>query len=316
MEKLLITGVDGVLGSNLALGLSEFFSVVGLYDRHPVELDGCLTESFNWQAATDVREYVVRHRPDWVIHCGPQSLSSWDDVPESPDEAFAKNSDVVTALADATESAGCAFTVMGTDAVFTGPRLFHHENDKQCGECLLGRAAREIEEQLRGTHALVVRTHAYGWAPTEYQRSYAEDMWHALAGGEPCRVDADRHATPILATDLVEPLCRAYDRKLRGTWHITGAERTSPFRFAAELARAFGLAGRHVRLEAPDARSSNRRPNVQEASLVTRRARKALGLPMPMLREGLARFAEQASNGYRGHLAPSRVHEWTRQKAA
>jgi len=40
-----------------------------------------------------------------------------------------------------------------------------------------------------------------------------------------------RHSTPILATDFAEILERAYQQKLRGTYHLAGAERINPFRF-------------------------------------------------------------------------------------
>jgi len=75
-------------------------------------------------------------------------------------------------------------------------------------------------------------------------------------------------------------------------------------RFAAELAAAFGI--RHFR---PDLdRRPLRRPLV-ETALDCRRAQRDLGRPMPLLREGLARFAAQAANGYRARL---RVGDLTR----
>jgi hypothetical protein len=46
-----------------------------------------------------------------------------------------------------------------------------------------------------------------------------------------------------------------------------------------------------------------RRPNVDETSLNTYRARRELEVPLPLLREGLARFVEQATNGFRDRLA-------------
>ncbi|MEK6235410.1 MAG: sugar nucleotide-binding protein [Planctomycetales bacterium] len=316
MEKLLVTGVDGVLGSNLALALSDQFEVLGLYHRKPVSLDGRPAEPLDLANPRDALDLLRDLDPDWVIHCGPQSRSSWDDVVEDPDQAFAEDSRFVGGLVQAAEQIGCRTTVMSTDAVFVGPRLFHDEYDRLGGECLLAKAARKMEQQLYRTQALVVRTHAYGWSPTDHDLGHAEETWKTLSSGDRCRVDADRHATPILASDLAEMLLRAYRMDLHGVYHITGAERVSPFRFAAELARAFGLSGRHVQLEAPEAYNSNRRLYIQESSLNSRRARRILKTPMPMLREGLTRFAEQAANGFRGRIQHHLSAEPIRQKAA
>jgi dTDP-4-dehydrorhamnose reductase len=121
-------------------------------------------------------------------------------------------------------------------------------------------------------------------------------MFRELTGETECTVDAVRHATPILASDLAECLYAAYRADLSGTFHVAGAERASPYRFAAEMAAAFGTPGRFVQLTNRSAAS--RRPYVDETSLNTLAFRRAVEKPLPMLREGLARFAAQAFNGY------------------
>ena len=114
-------------------------------------------------------------------------------------------------------------------------------------------------------------------------------------------VDGQRYATPILAADLAELLLRAAERNLNGLYHLSGAERTNPFRLASELAAILGL-------------SMPRNPGVHltpptdngwllETSLDSRRARRALGMPLPMLREGLERFAQQQAAGRTQQLA-------------
>ena len=84
---------------------------------------------------------------------------------------------------------------------------------------------------------------------------------------------------------------------LQGLWHVTGAERSSPYRLACQLAAASGLSlGRSPlgMVEAPETADCS-----NETSLSSRRARRSLDMPMPMLREGLQRFAEQATSGWR-----------------
>ncbi|QGJ70364.1 dTDP-4-dehydrorhamnose reductase [Planctomycetales bacterium 10988] len=313
MEKLLITGVDGILGSNLATTFAEQFEVVGLYDSQPVELEGCLVES----ADGDPIAHLDQHRPDWVIHCGPHSRSSWEDIVASPELRYPQAERFALEMAEACAERSLPMTLMSTDAVFSGPRLFHDEQARPAGDCLLAQSARRLEQLMREFPVQIVRTHAFGWSPMVDDPGHAEFLWHTLAEGLPCKVDADRHATPILASDLAPLLLEAHQRQIRGILHITGAERTSPFRFAAILARAFGLSGRHIRLEANNGSYSTRRPFVQETSLNTRRARRLLNQPMPMLRDSLGRFAEQAANGYRAQVRASHSAELiVRSKAA
>jgi dTDP-4-dehydrorhamnose reductase len=157
-----------------------------------------------------------------------------------------------------------------------------------------------LESSLREAATLLIRTHVYGWSKADGGATSAERMFRELTGETDCPVDAVRHATPILASDLAECLWAAYRAGLTGTYHVAGAERTSPYRFAAEMASAFGTPGRFVQLTSRTAAS--RRPYMDETSLNTLSFRRAVEAPLPMLREGLARFAAQAFNGYRAGL--------------
>lgn len=291
MEKLLIVGVDEIAGGNLALALRERFEVVGLHaPGSDVDLEGCRTQSWHPADLDELGAIVADVRPQWAIYSGPLSRSSWHL--ETDPTSGEREADIALALAGATGQIGCAWTVLTTDAVFTGPRLFHAESDPAEASSMAAQAARHLEDTLTATTAMVVRTHAYGFSPLQDRPGFAESILQALEAGDQCEVDPVRHASPILVHDLAEALHRAYRANLRGLYHITGAERTSPYRFAVELANHFDL---------PDAQRLLRRatgdwndPQVrEETSLNTARARRELKLPMPLLREGLARFAEQ-----------------------
>ena len=155
-----------------------------------------------------------------------------------------------------------------------------------------------MEQALSETRALVVRTHAYGWSPVDSLACYAERAHEALLTGAAIAADGLRHATPILAADLAAPLLRAYELRLQGVYHLSGAERTSAYHFVAELAAAFGL---HPPRTACLPRGTNHGTWPDETSLNSKRARRRLEMATPMLREGLERFAEQQNNGWRDH---------------
>jgi dTDP-4-dehydrorhamnose reductase len=248
-----------------------------------------------------IRRMVRGAGPDWIVHCGPLACGSWDLPSKCP--APAEETAVCGELLDAAEHLGASLTVVLTDAVFAGPRMFHDEQSPMAGQEPLAMAAREVERLLEGRRALVVRTHAYGWGSRAAEPTFAERVWMALAEGLPCPLDPRRHATPILASDLADTLWLAYRRGLEGLYHIAGAERASAVRFAHELA---GLAGLPMPDQAAEPRTAaSPAGSVWETSLDTRRARQELGRPMPMLREGLARFVAQVRDGTRTQLQSS-----------
>jgi dTDP-4-dehydrorhamnose reductase len=152
---------------------------------------------------------------------------------------------------------------------------------------------------------LIVRTHAYGWAPPGAAPDFAEAAFEALQTGQPLAVDSHRYATPLLASDLAELLWKAMAADLAGVIHLAGAERTSLRRFVHVLAAELSI----TPVACHEACGEQLQPAATETSLVAILARDRLKTPMPTLREGLGRFVRQRYDGYYDKLhAGSRAH--------
>jgi dTDP-4-dehydrorhamnose reductase len=297
MDKLLVVGVDTLAGANFALASSARFEVLGLCPQRGRSLEGIAVE----QAAE--LDATLRHAehfgPDWIVHCGRLSASSWD-LPAT-DPAWECEPKLVHGLLDCARAHNARLTVLLTDAVFSGPRMFHDESSPTGSAHPAATTALAIEQTLADTIALVVRTHTYGWAPAGCEAGTVERLWQWLVDGASASPDGRRYATPILASDLADLLHRAYELNVQGLLHVTGAERTSPFRMAVEMAVAFGLPVPRSGMGVVDS-AADEAAWLSETSLSSRRARRTLELPMPMLREGLQRFAEQARDGWRQRM--------------
>lgn len=294
MQTLLVFGVDRVVGANVITTLADRFQVAGIGQR-PVKIQACPTRCVPSLSASQITQLVQKYSPNWIVYAGALAGSSWD----SPPSGLEQEPELAAAVLQASQRVGARLTYVSTDAVFCGPRMFHDEEAPlgaaQAGRCSLAAAAAAVEDTLRGSDALLVRTHAYGWSPRLDSPEFAEWLSQALEDGQDMTLDPHCHASPILATDLAELLYQAWRAKQQGTLHLAGAERTSPTRFASELASVLGLSWRSCgEMAAPPADQPRR-----ESALIARRARQTLGVAMPMLREGLDRFVAQASSGYR-----------------
>lgn len=299
----MVTGVDGLVGGNVALALAGQCDVIGVSGR-ATGPEGCRIVHCDPGDSLELAGLVAAEAPRWLVHCGPLSQSAWDladaELPDAEYEAY-----LAAQLAAVAKTVGTHLAVVVSDVVFAGPRMFHTETSMPGAAGPIAAAARAVERALADTDALVVRTHAYGWSPLgadsdDLSPHFAERAWQLLSQSECCEADAHRHATPILATDLAVLLHQALQTEMCGLLHIGGAERTSPFRFAAELALAGNFAGRLVRL--PTAPPPER-PRVEETSLNTHRVRRELATSLPLLRDGLFRFVAQAAHEHRARLS-------------
>lgn len=300
MDKVLVAGIETVVGGNLAASLSKHMPVTGVSLGEPVAFDGCNIEPRAISSSEDVQSLMSRVRPARVILCGRASRSGWEEnVP--PGAGDLEQTAWWTAAA---EGVGAHLTLISSDAVFTGPWMFHAENSHSVCPSSAAQSVRDIEAHVLAASpaSLIVRTNAFGWQPGG--GGWIESLLTQLERSLDTDFDCARHASPILATDLVPILMAAWTVGLSGTYHVGGAERVNPVQFASRLAQQF-----HLPIPLSLAMESLiNRPSgygCGETSLQTRKIRRALGLPMPMLDEGLQRLFQQHVEGDRGQLAGS-----------
>lgn len=297
MKTLLIVGVETVVGANLAASWSDRARVIGLSTGPEINISGC--EMGTCERATDeiVRRWLNQTQATHVIYCGIASRSSWEPMAKSMEDPAA------SIWAGGAAESGAHFTLISSDAVFSGPWMFHEENSKSLCGSKNADALREAEEEVSVvcSKSLIVRTNAFGWSPVGLNGGWLEGLLTSLENNDTTDIDPISHATPILATDLADCLEAALEDGLVGTYHIAGAERVSPHQFATLLASAFEL-------NAPQTRTVNElaaRPlgfGRGETSLQTRLFRKDYDCSMPLVSEGIARLVEQQAAGFRSRL--------------
>lgn len=304
METILIWGIESVVGANLALAWSERHRVVGLSSLGPVPLDGCETGTCDGESMAAVRDAVASVAPDRIVYCGPESDSCWQSAATRP--ARRPSSRTLENWIAATRESGRPFTFLSSDAVFTGPRLFHSEDcDGYCtspAAAAVRLAERLVADELPA--ALICRTHAFGWSPAasgSRSSGWIESLLAQLERGQAGPFDTRRHASPLLATHLAVLVERAHQEGLAGLVHVAGAERVSLARFVERLSDTFELP--MPRRTAID--PAGDRPvgfGLGETSLDTRRIRLALCAPIPTLAEGLDGLHRQAVDGWKDRL--------------
>ena len=206
--------------------------------------------------------------------------------------------------------------MISSDAIFTGPWMFHDETS--VGHCPSAHAdairAAEAAVLEAIPSALIVRTNTYGWSADPTRDGWIENLISEVQVRRLVEQDSIRHATPILATDLAAILERACLENLSGTFHVAGAERINPQVFTQRLADQFELPWLALRNETAVA-TPPRTFGAGECSLQTKEIRKALCVAMPLITEGLQRLVEQTENGYQEKLVGNRTYSVTAKAA-
>ncbi len=297
MNKVLVAGIDSVVGGNLAICLARGNSVTGVSLAESISFSGCEIESPVGSNPDAIHQLVQRTKPDRVVFCGAGARTGWEgnDVSQA-DVSLART------WIQATRQAEAHLTLFSSGAIFTGPWMFHSENSQSYCSSDAAESLCAVESAAADTcpDSLIVRTHAFGWQPGG-KTGWLETLLEQLEKGQSAGLDCFRYASPILASDLAEIVSRSWAAGLSGTYHIAGAERANPVQFARRLSHHFQLPSP----AAPTGEFLVDRPTgfgCGETSLQTRKIRRALQVALPMLEEGVLRLFQQHADGYRTRL--------------
>lgn len=296
MKTLLIVGVETVVGANLAANWADRARVIGLTCGPQVSIAGCETAKCDRSTPDSVQKWLQQTQATHVLFCGTASRSRWDATAKSFDDSAA------SVWAAGAAEAGAHFTLISSDAIFTGPWMFHAEHSSALCGSPEAKAIQATESRVREVcpRALIVRTNAFGWSPAGVT-GWLESTLSALENNRTIHLDPISHATPILASDLADYLEAALEDELTGVFHIAGAERVNQHQFVQQLASAFECSPPSSRI----VRELSARPHGfgrGETCLQTRRFRSEYDCTMPLLGEGIERLLEQHRSGYRERL--------------
>jgi dTDP-4-dehydrorhamnose reductase len=302
VDTVLIAGLDSVVGANLALELSSTHQVVGVCLDRDVSLSGVSTPLARTASIDTLRNLVEQCSPARIIFCGVASRSCWGP------NAIPSDSDVLQLQTWLTATAGSAaqWTYISSDAVFTGPWMFHAENSHSLCASPAAQLLRSLEEKVMAARpeTLIVRTHALGWSAGDVAGNWIEAALATLEAQRHPQLDCVRHASPLIVADLARVLQKAWLSGLAGCYHIAGAERINPVQLFQRLAADCGLTYLPVANAAALTDCAAGFGN-GETSLQTRKIRRALHIGLPLVSDGLQQLAAQRSNGHYDRLTPA-----------
>lgn len=294
--KLLITGVSGLLGINLAVEVMREHDVIGV-DRGKLKSAPFPVIKADVLEKHEIRSILDATHPDWLINCA--ALANLEKCEEDLGQAKTLNADLPGELATACAKRNIRFVHISTDAVFDGGREDAYiEGDEPNPQGVYSQTKLDGERAVREANpqAIIARVNFYGWS-LGGGRSLGEFFVNHLSEGKNVNGFTDVIFCPMWVNHLSCLLLEMLEKNLSGLYHVVGAQPMNKYQFGLEVARRFGLnAGlispRSVKgsgLTAP--RSHNLWLSVHKLST-------DLGHEIPLFSTGLAGFYTQFQQGY------------------
>jgi len=288
VSRLLVTGASGLLGANLVLEASAEHEVVAVSHRQRLAAPGVTTRQADLTVQDEARALIAEFAPEGIVHCA--AATDIDRCEDEPDLAFRLNRDMAANVAAAAFERRAAFLLVSTDAVFDGEQGDYVEDDDPTPLSVYGRSKLEGERAVAARHpqAIIVRTNIFGWnAQPKY--GLAEWFLSRCEAGIRSPGWTDVRSTPILVNDLAGILLRLLASGGPGVYHVGGSSCLSKHEFGRRLAAEFDLDPELI-VPASLISAGLRAPRGRNLCLRGARAERDLGLPLPTIAQGIARF--------------------------
>lgn len=302
MERILITGGSGLLGTALiyTLSVTEGYEIYTTYNTNPLYVEGASFIPLEITDRKQVFQILESVAPDVVIHTA--ALTDVDLCEMEKEKAWQVNVEGTRNVADASKGVGARLVYISTDYVFDGEKGSYSEEAKTNPVNYYGVTKLE-GERVVDRHAsdyLITRTTLYGWNVLG-GHTLATWVIDKLQNGEGISGITDQLGSPILVNDFSDVLLSLIEKQINGTYHIASSEKITKFDFAVKVGEAFGL---DVGLISPiRSKELERRADLvarrpKDVSLDVGKVSNELQIKLPDIHKGLERMKKLRKEGY------------------
>ncbi|MCD4781589.1 MAG: SDR family oxidoreductase [Candidatus Omnitrophica bacterium] len=295
MKKILITGVSGLLGSNLAFCYRDRYELLGLYRTHRVDIEGMRTMECDINDKDMLDRIIQTFQPDIIIHCA--ALSRPDICERDPDLTYQINVQGTGNILAAIAALPTKLVYISTDAIFDGERGHYREEDQAVAPHCYGKSKLEAEQQvLQRPDALVLRINIYGWNVIIDQKSFGEHVIASLSTGQEMKGMTDAFCSIMYTFDLAKLIEETIDHGLTGIYHSVCSDYCSKYDYILKAAKQFGLSTEKLKACHCDD-FGFQVPRAKNLMLNVSKLEQALGHPLPTVDESIADFHQDYLNG-------------------
>jgi len=238
-KKLLITGVSGLLGNNLAYYFRDKYEVLGLYNSNSVTIRGIRTEQCDMCNPDSIQNSIHGFDPSIIIHCA--SLANVDECEKDKSHARDINVLATRSLVECIADKDIKLIYISTDSVYDGVKGDFSETDTVNPLNYYGRSKYEGELEVgKKENSLVFRTNIFGWNIQD-KESIGEWILNKLESNQQINGFSDAFFSSIYTLEFARAIDIAIRKDISGIYNCGTTDSCSKYEFAKKFADCFGF---------------------------------------------------------------------------
>ena len=243
MKKILITGANGQLGSEIRVASAQF-PQFRFFFTDVTELDICNREA--------VHAYMAENHMDGIVNCA--AYTAVDKAEDDAETCYRINRDAVKNLAEAAREYKLDIIHVSTDYVFDGKNYLPYTEVMPVNpSSVYGKSKLEGERILMEIcpEAVIVRT---SWLYSSFGNNFVKTMLRLGQERDKLNVIFDQVGTPTYAADLAVALLSilAAGKPAAGIYHYSNEGVCSWYDFTRSIHRLAGISCDLVPIESKE----------------------------------------------------------------
>lgn len=242
MDKLLIVGGSGLLGSHLINQTKDEFDVLATYKEHPFEIEGCKAIYMDITDHDKTSNTIFKENPDIVILCA--ALRNLDFCEKNSYEAWRVNVEGAKNVAIASKKVCSKLIYISTDMVFDGLKEHYVEEDETSPVNHYGKTKLEGEcevEKSCDDFAIVRVSVLYDWNIFDHNSNFVTWIHDNLMKGKSLRLFIDQYRNATYVKNVCNSLLSICKKNENGIFHVVGKNCVSRLFIGEKVAETFDL---------------------------------------------------------------------------
>ncbi len=243
MEKMVITGVNGLLGQKLLERSFQKYEVMGI-DLHEAPFQTKIKFHYRQLDLTKrrlVKQALSEFQPHYLINTA--AMTDVDGCETNKEQCWKINVEAVDHIIQAVRRLGTKIIHLSTDYVFNGTSGPYVETDTPEPLGYYGKSKLASENLLiaSGLEHAIVRTMVLYGQGIDTRPNFVSWLIEKLNQGQTVKVVTDQFSNPTLADELADAILTIIDRRKWDLFHISGSELIDRYHFALKIAEVFNL---------------------------------------------------------------------------
>lgn len=304
MQKILITGSNGLLGQKLVELLSRCIGynlLLASKEERSVFGEGMLTYvRMDLTQRQEIRNVVEEFEPEVIVNTA--AITDVDKCETEKEATWRVNVTGVENLVQAAKLTGARLIHLSSDYVFDGKSGPYGELDRPNPINYYGKTKLASENVLRtsGIPSAIVRTIVLYGQAREVRNNFVLWVLKNLNEKKQIRVVDDQISTPTFVDDLAYGILKIIELERTGIYHISGPDMVSRYGIALAVAKVFSL-DRKLLSPVKSIVLRQAAPRPLKTGFITLKAETDLGIKMSGIEQGLIALRHQLQVNARMH---------------